>query len=520
MLNRQLYRLFYIVALSATAFFMPLSTWLLTFFIIALILIWIAGNGLMRISELKTNKPAILIFFGIYFVYLLWMLTTSDVSYGIRELRLKLPLLIFPVIMGLSDPLSKKEIRTVLAFFICGVVISSLAGVFYYKSMNQGSEVIDPRKISLFISNVRLALMTNMAIVVSVWYLFSDTAGNYKILYLAAAIWLTLFLFILLSLTGILLFVLILTIAVLRLALKSKRIRLKIGLIFFLITLFSIAAIYINKEVRIFYTKGNAYKFPLEEKTSNGNPYRHFTDRKDVENGNLVWIYINENELRRAWNLLSHIKYDSMDNKRQEIKYTIIRYLTSAGLKKDSASLSSLSQKEIKFIENGITNRLFTRRNPIKTKIYEIIWQIDYYRNGGNPSGHSVTQRIVFIKTGWNLFLRNFFFGTGTGDLRNEMIEQYERDKSNLDSDYRFLPHNQYLTFLISFGLIGFLIICCSVFIPVFMMKAFRSFLFNMIFLIILLSMFGEDTLETHTGVSFFAYFYSLIVFGKEKGEL
>ena len=31
--------------------------------------------------------------------------------------------------------------------------------------------------------------------------------------------------------------------------------------------------------------------------------------------------------------------------------------------------------------------------------------------------------------------------------------------------------------------------------------------------------MLGEDTLETHTGVSFFAYFYSLFVFGIVETE-
>jgi hypothetical protein len=38
-------------------------------------------------------------------------------------------------------------------------------------------------------------------------------------------------------------------------------------------------------------------------------------------------------------------------------------------------------------------------------------------------------------------------------------------------------------------------------------------------FFIVLFSMLGEDTLETHTGVSFFAYFYSLFVFGEEGAD-
>jgi hypothetical protein len=38
-------------------------------------------------------------------------------------------------------------------------------------------------------------------------------------------------------------------------------------------------------------------------------------------------------------------------------------------------------------------------------------------------------------------------------------------------------------------------------------------------FMLVVLSMLWEDTLETHTGVSFFAYFYSVFIFGTESYE-
>ena len=110
--------------------------------------------------------------------------------------------------------------------------------------------------------------------------------------------------------------------------------------------------------------------------------------------------------------------------------------------------------------------------------------------------------------------------GTGTGDVKHEFINQFSKEKSLLESRFIYLPHNQFLTFLISFGIIGFLLISCSILIPAVMKKGFRSFLFNCFLIIILLSMSGEDTLETHPGVSFFAYFYSLFVFGNIIDEL
>ena len=517
MFNGLLLRRFYIATLSATVFFMPLSVWLLTFFIIVLIIVWVADGGIVKIPEMGRDKLAVLISFGTYFVYLLWMINTSDLSFGLRELKLKLPLLVFPLVIGLSDPLKKREIKIVLSFFIAGVLLSSLIGFISYSIDRNISDIADPRKISLFLTHIRLALMTNFAIIISAWYFFSDTSKKSRFIYLAVALWLTLFLFLLLSITGLIVFAILLFISLFLIVRKSESTVLRFGSVILVSVLLILTVFFISGEIRAFYKKGNVYSYPLKELTINGNLYRHYPERKDIENGNPVWIYISEDELRKEWNARSSIKYDSNDIKAQPLRFTLIRYLTSAGLTKDSAGLTRLREKDILFIENGITNRLFTEGKPIKSKIYEIIWQIDYYLNGGNPSGHSITQRVEYLKKGWHVFGENVLAGTGTGDVKSEFANQFRKENSVLEPRFIYLPHNQYLTFLTSFGLIGFIIICCSVLIPVLMMKAFRSFLFNIFFMIILLSMLGADTLETHTGVSFFAYFYSLFIFGTDK---
>ena len=520
MFNRQLIRQFYLATLSAIAFFMSLSVWLLTFFIIVLVIIWFADGGLMRISELRKKNQYILIFAGIYLVYLLWMINTSNTGLGLKELMQKLPLIVLPFVIGLSDPINKREIKLMLSFFVAGVVLSSVTGLVLFSIDKNVYDSDNIRKISLFIPYMRLAEMTNMAIVISAFYFLSDHSGKARYFYLAATLWLICFLFILISVTGILLFITLLFIAVFLVIIRSKNTLLKISFISLVFLFLISTGVYISHEIRSFYNKCTFYTYPLKDKTPGGNPYLHFPERKDIENGNPVWIYISETELRKEWNLRSNINYDSSDLRKQKLSYTLIRYLASMGLTKDSAGVAGLKENDIKYIENGITNRLFTEGKHIKSKIYEIIWQIDYYRNGANPSGHSVTQRLEFLKTGLHCFEGNFVFGTGTGDLEGEINSQYVKDKSKLDPEYRYLPHNQYLTFLVSFGITGFLIICFSVIFPVMRLKACKSFLFNMFFLIILLSMLGEDTMESHTGVTFFAYFYSLFIFGKQKDEL
>jgi hypothetical protein len=517
MFNKQLLRQFYLATLYAIAFFLPLSVWMLTFFIIAMATGWIADGGVSRMGKLLKDKRPVLIFCGIYLVYLIWMIWSSDMSFGLRELRLKLPLLIFPVVIGSSDPLDKKELNRVMLFFLTGVVLSTLTGFILYTFKSNIFDIADTRKMSPFISNLTLAEMTDFALVIAIWYLFAEHLRKIKFIYLTAALWLMLFIFLLLSLTGIIIFAILLFISIIIVVKKSKSLLFKTILIVSVSLFFISAAIFVSGEIKAFYKKGNVYQFPLKGLTLNGNTYTHYTERKDIENGNPVWIYICEKEMRKEWNQRSRFKYDTLDLRDQQLRYTLIRYLTSAGLTKDSSGVAGLNNNDIRYIENGLTNRLFTEGRHIKSRIYEIIWQIDYYRNGGNPSGHSLTQRAEYYKKGWHLLKKNWLYGTGTGDIKNEFKKQFRIENALLDQSYIYLPHNQYLTFLISFGIIGFLIICCCIFIPLIKVKVSANFLLSIFLMITLLSLLGEDSMETHPGVSFFAFFYAIFVFGIKK---
>ena len=492
MIDDTMHRKLYLAALSATGFFLPLSVWLLSFFTISILIIWITGGGLKKLPLLLNEKKNILVFFIFYMVYVLWMINTSDISFGLRELKIKLPLVIFPLVTGLSEPLGKKELKVILSFFIAGVVISSGAGVII-KLKPVISGVADSRELSLFISHIRLALMAVLAIFCSIWcYLNSSQKHKWSLLYIAAAVWSTVFIFFLLSLTGIMIFSAIMTFSAIYFIVKSGNTKARVYVSVILILLAGGTGNYIFRQVRSFYKVGNAYPQELEQLTFQGNKYQHFTEREDIENGNKVWIYINEDEMRKEWNAGSKIPYDSLDKKGQVLRFTLIRYLTSAGLRKDSSGISRLKRTDIENVENGITNRIFTEGKPVRSKIYEIIWQMDVYRNGANPSGNSITQRLEFLKTGWRIFLRAPLLGTGTGDLKMEYDVQYRADNSRLNQEYRLLAHNQYLTFLISFGISGFLLICFALLYPLLKSRELYSCLQLIFFVIIFLSMFGR----------------------------
>ena len=226
-----------------------------------------------------------------------------------------------------------------------------------------------------------------------------------------------------------------------------------------------------------FYKPGTAYIFPLIKNTAAGKAYSHDPGRKDTENGNLVWVYLYEEELGREWNRHSPMNYEGSDKKGQDLKYTLIRYMTSAGLTKDSSGFAGMTPTDIANIQNGITNKNFTVWSPWRSRLYEIIWQFDYYRRGGNPSGHSLTQRLEYFRTGMKIFLRHPLFGTGTGDLPLEYRKQYEMDGSVLDQPHRLLSHNQFLSFLVSFGITGIYNYCLVFFLPVHLKNGYKRYL-------------------------------------------
>ena len=502
-------------ALAGVALFLPLSEWMLSFFTILLGIIWVAGQGYKKLPSLLSENRAVGYALIFYFVPLIWMINTSDYQQGFHDLLIKLPLLVFPLVIGLRKPIKKLEFRLLMSIFIVGVLTASIYAVFRLWGTPY-SDWSEKRDSVLFISHIRLALMTNMALFSCLFFLFIEKGVEklLKYFYAITILPLVFFIFFLFSLTGIFIFGVLSIISIIYIAVITKKKFIRLALFSGACVLIISFVFFIMLNINSFYHIIEPIPYKPDQYTVNGNLYTNFPERKDLENGRYVWMFVCEEELSREWVKRSLIEYSGKDLKGQDLRYTLIRYLTSVGQRKDSIGVASLSENDIENIENGIANKQFTGRRSIESLMYGLIWQIDYYRRGGNPSGHSVTQRLEYFKTGLRILKNNLFFGTGTGDVPDEFKKQYEADQTMLDQGFRDRAHNQYLTFLISFGIAGFLVVSISVYKPVKIRDGIKNRLFVIYMIIVLLSMLSEDTLETHAGVSFFAYFYSLILFG------
>lgn len=511
---RTLYLLFLFVILVS----LPLSKYLASAAQILLVITWLAEGRFDEKWRRIKNKPQILIFTLLFFIPLLAMTYTLDISYGLRDLRVKLPLLFLPLILGSIKPLNSNEMRFVLGGFVSAVLIGALISLSIMLGIGPEAYSNDRESI-LFISHIRFALMVVLAVFILFYYSFNPrTHSRLKIILIPCALGLIAFLFLLKSLTGVIILVTGGMILALRWGLKLADPMARWFMVVGLATIPVLAGFYLSGQVARFYTVRENDGQP-DLHTAKGNPYWHDTANPMVENGYFVGLYQCQTEMREAWNTVSEMDYDGRDLKGQELKYTLIRYLTSMGLRKDAYGVSQMTPDDIRLVENGFANCMYRKPQRFSVRIYETIWEIDQYRKGANPSGHSVTQRLEYLKTGWAIFRDHPIFGVGTGDVGTVFDRKYEEMHSPLDPLWRLRAHNQFLTFLISFGLIGFILIAAALIIPVMVAGKKNPYLIMMFLLVALLSMLNEDTLETQAGVAFFAVFYCIFIFADGTGE-
>ena len=121
----------------------------------------------------------------------------------------------------------------------------------------------------------------------------------------------------------------------------------------------------------------------------------------------------------------------------------------------------------------------------------------------------STNIRYTIYKYALEIFKEQPLFGYGVGDSKNELLNVYKKNSLVLyEKEYN--THNQYLSFLLSIGLVGFLLISSSLFYLLRQGLKQSNFLFLGIFLFYLIEMFSENILERENGVIFYSFFVCL----------
>ena len=57
------------------------------------------------------------------------------------------------------------------------------------------------------------------------------------------------------------------------------------------------------------------------------------------------------------------------------------------------------------------------------------------YKDGIETNGHSVSQRLFFMKIGFQIIKENLLFGVGIGDVNDSFIDQYLNTPNDLKKE-------------------------------------------------------------------------------------
>lgn len=510
----------YFFGLLLMAIGLPFSTFLMSLSQFVLVGNWITeGNIKQKLTSFWRNKSAVILS-SVFILHLIGLFYSSDFNYAFRDIRVKLPILIFPLIISTSEPLSKKRIHQLMLFFIASVAAATFVSTAILLGITN-KLIVDIRQISIFISHIRFSLLICISIFFLGYFTYCQKSYFKKSLAILFIIWFITFLFILESLTGLVILSITGFILLVYFTLSQKKLIYRLsGLAIIALLVFG-AISYVRTVTYRYYSKNHPQHTisKPEQFTPNGNPYFHEITNTAVENGNYVWQYISWTELEEEWNKRSNIHLEEKDLKGNDIKYTLIRFLTSKGHRKDAEGIQQLTEQEIQAIQKGIANVNYLNVPGIKARIYQVIWEIDNYRRGENPSGHSVAQRFEYWKAAIGIVKENFLFGVGTGDVKAAFDAQYKKTNSSLSNEWRLRSHNQYLAIAVAFGVVGLIWFLFSFVYPLFKERKYFDYFYMTFFIIVILSMLTEDTLETQAGISFFVFFNTLFLFAAGKKE-
>ena len=497
--------------------FLLMATWLFT------------GDPIkVKLQRFLHNRIAVALV-ALYLLHVIGLIYTADFAYAFKDLKVKLPLLILPMVLSSVKPLPKKHLDLLMLIYVTSVFVATCISFGTYITHNYS----DIREISRFISHIRFCLNIVLSIGIIGFYIYKKrisrgngipafslrTALNQFLMWFLL-LWFVYQIYIFESLSGYLAFAGMVGATMLYVYFtKVKSTVWKVIGLAVIIAVPLTAGLITYREVSRMLTVEPVDLAKLDKTTALGNDYWHDTVYFPVEDGKYIGLYFCRPEMREAWNRRSHLDYDSLTHNGENLEATLARYLTSKGLRKDAAGVDALTDEDLRNVENGIANYNNHMHPGIHARLSETVFEYNQYRRYNNPNGGSLSQRIEYTRASLYLIKKHPLFGVGTGDIPNAYQTAYDELDSPLESQFRHKAHNQYLSITVGFGVIGLLLFLTTLLFPYCSSRQNRTYLYTVFLVIALLSMLPEDTIETQAGVTWFALFNSLLIFASEKEE-
>ena len=510
--RKTVHRWVYIAGLGLFAVALPSSVFLMSLAQIILFVNWLAeGQHREKFQRFFSSRSA-LVFVSIYVVHIVFLFHSSDPDYGLSTLKSRLPVLLLPLMVVSSVPLSLKVWRWIMLAFSSAITVVSLFSLQIFLT----GDYADYREISPFISHIRLSLMVALSVFLLIYLARNCFPGqrHWKVICLAMAVWHVVYLVMLQSLSGVVVFAAVLVVLGLQQLFRGNSLR-RVAILSALALVLAGLVVLVSFLWQGVRHIDDVDLSSLDTHSAAGTPYLHDRLAPYRENGHRVYIYIAEGELREAWNNRSELNFDGDNHRGEPLKHVLYRYMASRGLRKDAQGLEKLGPEEIEAVERGVTNVRYNDWPWVITRIHQSLWELERYRLSGDPTGHTLAMRLEFWEAALLAIGEKPVFGWGTGDIRIASRYGLEQSGSALEFERWMKPHNQYLSFAVLFGVPAALWILFAMIWPAVRMRGFGFLPFLAFFVILTVSMINEDTIDTQAGLSFFVFFYVMLLFGR-----
>jgi len=507
----------YLFSLAAFLISLPTSIALISITAVALLVVWIlTGDYKIKWNKLIHNKNALLLM-SIPLVYLIGLCFTHNFTLGLQEFNKSLYWFIFAFVLGSSSPVSYKNTCRLLSIYI--VTVSIAAGVALFKLLFiDAIHFSDFRKVT-WIDHIPFSYQIAFVIWLIFYFIYTGKfSGIQKSLLFLLIVFLIFALFSLKSFSAYLYFGVMSCTALLMLIWKVKKKIYKFILGGVLILIIVFPTLYIYCCVQKFYNIIEYNVDEIEKYTAQGNLYHHNFNSKIKENGNYIGLFICEKELIPLWDAHSQKKYDSRTSTDYPFSTVILRYMASKGLTKDAEGFAQLSQKDIENIENEIPNYIYAdNKLSVYPRIYETIWELDQYEINRNPNNKTLAQRIELALLAGNIIKDHLWIGVGLGNNAQAYEKAIAQSKSKLAKQKTGSAHNQYLNYLIRFGILGALYILGVLIWVFFKGRKNNPFLITLFFVSMLAANLGEANWETFIGLNYFGFFMCFLMWSTPK---
>lgn len=126
----------------------------------------------------------------------------------------------------------------------------------------------------------------------------------------------------------------------------------------------------------------------------------------------------------------------------------------------------------------------------------------------------SNSERLDVWKAGIEVIRKHPVFGVGTGDVKDALLSEYQKENKLFVYNMRLNAHNQYLQTYIALGILGALLLIFLLVLPGWMAIRRIHFIYFSFLAVFAFNILVESMLEVQAGVVYYAFFNALLFFG------